>query len=166
MHDNSLGSVRARTNMLRSIVVGVAALVATIGPASATLYNFDMTGLTPSPVYDSVDLNYSVNLGGGFGGVFCEVYSGLDGTGGTVNGCAKIDSNPLSYSDAAILDGIFSLNLVASGDITVDIPYVVGIKNRVRTEILFGRSVPEPATLALLGLALAGLGISRRRKLN
>ncbi len=41
-----------------------------------------------------------------------------------------------------------------------------GSHNGVDTLFLIRRTVPEPATLAILGLAFAGMGWARRRKLN
>ena len=44
-----------------------------------------------------------------------------------------------------------------------DDPFFINLDD---VDVVQLNGVPEPATLALLGLGLAGLGFSRRRKLN
>jgi len=67
--------------------------------------------------------------------------------------------------DADIGDGIFSLGFrMASGaaDIVSSTAVARGTDARVDVQL----AVPEPATLALLGVGIAGIGFSRRRGLN
>ena len=149
-------------------LLGAAIAVAAVSSEGAAItYNFDLTGLSPSPVYDAIVLNYVYFSTPTT--IFCSVFDELDLGGSSINGCAQSDSNPITYNTPGMMDGIFSLRFAT--DAITSQPSVYGIKHGVKTDILLanGRtipqsSVPEPVSLALVGMALAAASLARRRK--
>ncbi len=141
------------------------ALVLAHGATHAAIYNFDLTQLTPGPVFDSVELSYQLDP---LLGVSCQVHADLNLTGGFVNGCAGNGTIDYFYTDAEMMDGIFSIALTPTNGLPPSNLFAVGIRDGIRTAPLVlippVGTVPEPATVALVGIALAGVALSRRRK--
>jgi hypothetical protein len=159
-----------------------------VGTASDdVIINFDYSSEpTPPPYTDTILSFFHLSVSAAPADVSFDFYDGLNGSGflgsrtqtlSTVGPwSAGVDCPSVTAYCAGVLDGIFSigLHLTAGAADFSDSPIaptsaafngvddgVAGVDGTLAT-----RSVPEPGTLALIGLAFAGMGWARRRKLN
>lgn len=142
---------------------------------------------------DILDLN-SINVSGGTGTLYIRLtdigFSRLNShystaVGGTTSGTVSFQSY-LHYSNLEFGDGSDADNLLLSdsglygpgsfssddsGEINVTGPYSLSIYATVThtaagqvTSFDYAISIPEPATIGLLGIGLLGIGLARRKK--
>ena len=104
-----------------------------------------------------IHMDMDIGAGSGSFTLDDELNGFLDDT--TLTGLNLVN-DPIIISDVGALFGTVS----AAPTLAFDFPVSVAYDDISATAL--GVSIPEPGTLALFGLGLAGLGLARRRRKN